>query len=426
MTTQTPWDNPPEIIRTNFDLDYYELDRELDRVKTKVFLGHNAAFLGSLMCSQNFVWSSDIPTAQTNGLTLEWNPYWFLSLPHNTRRTVLAHELWHPALLHMLRCGTRNPKVWNWACDIVINNMLYHQGFTFDGTNPWLDDSINRWKAPGAPPIGNFGTKPAEEIYDELIDVGILSIGGLTIWGSSTLTPGGEEVQQESDMVSPEGTEEEVDNLAGQIINKVVGAKHTAALTGGDVPSDVETMLKRFLQPKLPWELLLYRWASDLIEIDFSWRTRNRRHSEMYLPSITEDEGRLDHLLWFFDVSGSVTDKEVVRMNSEVKYIWETFSPKKLTIVLFDDKIQRTIVLEDADDFDEIVITGRGGTDLRPVREFILETSPPPTAAVIFSDLGVHPMVALPPEKDIPILWIGVNASKGHKVNMGEVIYIKE
>ena len=98
------------------DLNYQLLDKELDKVKTKVFLGSNAAFLGPLMCSVNFLWTEDIKTAQTNGISLYWNPHWFLKLPFDTRVSVLLHELWHIALLHMLRRGTRDPEIWNYAC----------------------------------------------------------------------------------------------------------------------------------------------------------------------------------------------------------------------------------------------------------------------------------------------------------------------
>ncbi|MFP3693432.1 DUF2201 family putative metallopeptidase, partial [Burkholderia sp. SIMBA_048] len=86
-----------------------QLNRELDRTKSAVFLGKTAAFLGSILCSHNFVWSEEVPTAATNGITLWWNPSWFTKLPVETRKTVLVHELWHPARLHMLRLNGRCP-----------------------------------------------------------------------------------------------------------------------------------------------------------------------------------------------------------------------------------------------------------------------------------------------------------------------------
>ena len=60
-------------------LDLHQITRELDKTKSAVFLDKkNAAFLGSLMCSLNFVWSRDLPTAATNAITFWWNPPWIL------------------------------------------------------------------------------------------------------------------------------------------------------------------------------------------------------------------------------------------------------------------------------------------------------------------------------------------------------------
>ena len=392
------------------DLNYQLLDKELDRVKTKVFLGSNAAFLGPLMCSVNFLWTEDIMTAQTNGISLYWNPHWFLKLPFDTRVTVLLHELWHIALLHMLRRGTRDPEIWNYACDICINNMLKSRGYTFEGTNPWIDSA--------------YGTQSAEEIYDGLYQMPNLSVYGEFLWGHAELDEEGQLTGDRADILEPEEGEG-----TGQhgIINKVVQAATASKLSGAGetgLPDEIETMLKQFLQPKLPWDQLLQQFFQALTGQDYSWARPNRRYRDMYLPSLQEDESGLEHLIYYLDVSGSVSDGEVVRFNSEVKYIKETFNPHRLTLVLFDDLIQREYDFYEEDEFDEVVIVGRGGTDLAPVREHMLEHRP--TAAVIFSDLCCVPMEPLPPGITIPTIWIGVNARPDSKVHFGKLIHIKE
>ena len=392
------------------DLNYQLLDKELDKVKTKVFLGSNAAFLGPLMCSVNFLWTEDIKTAQTNGISLYWNPHWFLKLPFDTRVSVLLHELWHIALLHMLRRGTRDPEIWNYACDICINNMLKSQGYTFEGTNPWIDSA--------------YGTQSAEEVYDGLYQMPNLSIYGEFLWGHTELDEEGQLTGDRADILEPE--EGEGTRQHG-IINKVVQAATAAKLSGGGetgLPDEIETMLKRFLQPKLPWEQLLQQFFQALTGQDYSWARPNRRYRDMYLPSLQEDESGLEHLIYYLDVSGSVSDGEVVRFNSEVKYIKETFNPYRLTLVLFDDRIQREYDFYEEDKFDEVVIVGRGGTNLAPVREHMLEHRP--TAAVIFSDLCCAPMEPLPPGITIPTIWVGVNARPDSKVHFGKLIRIKE
>lgn len=377
--------------------DMYELNRELDRTKSKVFLGKSAAFLGSLMSSMNFIWTESIPTAATDGVTFWWNPKWFLSLKEDVRKTVLVHELWHPARLHLLRIGSRDPTVWNYACDIRINNDLENEGYSFEGTHPWKDQS--------------YGLTPEEDIYDDLISKGVKPPPG---WGPPDPNGNG----GTGDMI-PMSPGDKV-----KAVNNVVKAVHQAKLAGqaGSIPGDVEQVLKQFLAPVIDWRTVLYQFFSDLMDEDFSWRRPNRRHdpNELYLPAKITDDGRLEHLIYYLDVSGSISDQDLIRFNSEVKYIKDVFNPQKLTLVQFDTRISHEQVIEENDAFDEVKIVGRGGTCLIPVREHIIENRP--TAAIIFSDLHVPPMEPLP--SPIPVIWVAIG-NKQAKVPFGKLIHIK-
>jgi len=63
---------------------------------------------------------------------------------------------------------------------------------------------------------------------------------------------------------------------------------------------------------------------------------------------------------------------------------------------------------------------GRGGTCLIEVRQWIIDNEP--TAAVIFTDMGVAPMRPLSVE--VPILWVCTN-NPGATVPFGKLIHIK-
>ncbi len=392
------------------DLDYQQLDKLLDRVKVKVFLGKNAAFIGSLMCDLNFIWSEDIQTACTNGLTIQWNPHWFLKLPEDTRKSVLMHELWHVALLHPIRFVIMSEdfpnEILQTAADIFINNMLDDEYddrgkkvYTFEESSPSIDHS--------------YDGKSFDEIADDLLanqeKFDELFMQG--IWGSGDMF----------DVILGALGDEAAPDLH-QMLNKVVGAATAAKISGkpGDVPGEVETLLKRFLAPKLPWQQLLQRFFQGLSENDYKWSRPNRRYSDMYLPSLQPDGG-LEHILLFEDVSGSVSDAECLRFNSEFKYIKDIFNPQKITLVQFDTIIQKVLVFNQEDPFDEIVIMGRGGTSLVCVRDMIIEQQP--TAVVIFSDLQCDPMEKL--IDNIPIIWVCIN-NFGAQVNEGQLIHIKE
>lgn len=380
----------PEIPE---ELDYGLLDRLFDRTKTQVFLGKNASFMGSLLCSMNFSWVEDIPTACTDGVTLWWNPRFFLKLNKEARVTILLHELWHPALLHMVRRGDRHPKVWNWAADIVINNQLDDEGHTFDWFKPWMDHKYDGWTT--------------EDVYDALMkEYGLAG------------TPD----EFDCDIIEPDDPAERA-IIEQTVVGNVVTATVTAQMSNGDVPGEVEIVLKRFLSPKLPWEQLLYRFFNELANNDYSWSRPNRRHSDIYLPGMIEDAGALDHIMYFQDVSGSISDGDSIRFNSEFKYVKETFKPKKMTFAQFDTRIQQVDVFEEDDPFDEIKIVGRGGTSLICVRDFIIEQKP--TAVVIFSDLECPLMEPLPAGQEIPVIWVCLNNPKA-KVNFGQLIHLRE
>lgn len=367
------------------------LEKELDKTKAKVFLGNNAAFLGCIMCSLSFSWDESIPTACTDGLSLKWNPQWFLSLPEETRKTVLVHELWHVAKLHAVRLGLRRPKEWNWACDISINNGLQDDGYTFDGTQPWLNQ--------------DYAGKCEEEIYEELIKK----------QQEMSSSPWKEQGEAELDLTQPSTSEQQ------QIISVVVQAVQTAKQMKQCSSSiaAIEELVTKLMKPVIPWQVLLYRFFDSMLSDEYSWARPNRRYQDMYLPSHSVDDTMLKSLNYYFDVSGSVTRDEIARFNSEVKFIKDTFNPEKLTIIQFDTRIRDVLIVKDSDTFDKIKVVGRGGTSLRPVRTHILETKP--TAAIIFSDMCCPPMQPL--DMTIPIIWV-VIANPNVNPSFGTTIHI--
>lgn len=189
----------------------------------------------------------------------------------------------------------------------------------------------------------------------------------------------------------------------------------------GSIPGQLELIVEDFLSPVIPWEQVLFNWFTDLVLEDYSWQRPNRRHRDMYLPSLQSDEQRLTCLHYYFDISGSVTDEMIKRFNSEVKYIKDTFNPEKLVLIMFDTKLHEIYEIEENDQFDRIKVTGRGGTCLRCVRDHINDTEP--TAAIIFTDLECQPMQPL--KVPVPIIWT-VADNPGAKVPFGQIIHIKE
>lgn len=357
-------------------IDLPELNLDLDRVKSSVFMDKlNSAFLGSLMCTLNFRWTEELPTAGTDAVDLLWNPNYFKSLPAPSRCTDLSHELWHVGLLHQVRRGARQAELWNIACDIKIDWILKQQGHKFEGIDSVLDH------APYNDP--KYKDWVEEDIYDDLLASNIPPpTNSPCTCCASALPP--------TDGVT--------------VINNVVQAMHQAVLAkqAGNLPGAVKENLKKFLDPIIPWQSALMRFFTDMLDEDVTWARPNRRHQDIYLPSRFMDDGRLAHLAYFLDVSGSVTTEQERRFTSEVKYIQDVLQPERLSLIQFDTQIQDVKEFKAGDPFEEIEIIGRGGTSFRPVRDWIIDNQP--TAAIVFSDMYCDPMQKLP--IDVPIIWV--------------------
>lgn len=354
-----------------------ELDYLFTRTKVQLLTSKRKGFLGSLLCNHQFIWDPSCSTAWCNGSVIAFNPHFFMWLTPTERVTVLAHELWHTGFGHMARLSGRCPDYWNQAADFVINLILKKDGFTFGpklmSINPCLDEKWDKFTT--------------EQVYDEIFKDK----------PNSPPPPDAlKDVRYEKGS-TPQGQQD--------IARKMIQARDQEARSkdAGSLPGELAQVLDKFLNPILPWNILLQRFFTEISREDYSWKRPSRRYDDEYLPSLSGDNG-LDHLVYYIDVSGSVTDAQMLRFHSEVKYIHECFQPKRLTLVTFDTKIQDVLELTDDMPFNEIEVHGRGGTSLEPVRQDIKERNP--TAAVIFSDLHCTPMRESP---NIPVIWAVMN-----------------
>lgn len=396
-----------------------QLDTMLARVKGRVFLYPGAGFLGSLLCDHQYVWDDKCATAWCNGETIGWNPKFFTWLTPEERITTLVHELWHTGYIHFdaARFVGKCPDYLNYAMDYVINNRMIKDGFVFGekmrSLNLCIDPKYNDmhteavYEALNPPPFGmpmsGSGNDPADGGNDP-------SQGSGDDGGSGRPT----------DPNNPMGNDVRPSTQSQEdIIGKVVKAAQASKMARehGVVPGETELIIDEFLNPILPWEVLLERYFTELSKDDYSWKQPSRRYTDDYLPSLDGDNG-LDHLIYYLDISGSVSDDDILRFNSEVKHIHETFRPKRLTLITFDTQLQDFYEFTDDMEFEKIVVHGRGGTSFVEVEEHIRTNNP--TAAIVFSDLGCPPMQNDP---NSPILWVVVGNKSG-QVPFGKMIHI--
>lgn len=360
-------------------------DKALDLAKVDLFSIRKNTFICSMFCSLQLNWNDDVPTACTDGLSIEINPKFFMDLSRPMRVTLLAHETWHVVLKHMSRLSGRNPTIWNYACDYYINNMLDDAGYAMDCG--LMDHKYDGMSAP--------------QIYDLLIsNPPPMPSGGFGL-----------------DIKKNQGLSDEQVNT--QIDSMLIRSSIAASQRGqyGDIPGDIRAYLEDLLNPKLPWNDILRNFVNEMTRNDYSWKKVNRRFlPDIYLPSLNS-EG-LEHIIFYTDISGSVTDAQFTVYISEIHAIKKQLNPKRITVCTFDTRIHNVYELEEGDDISQCEFTGRGGTSLGCVYDHAAKEKP--ELIVVFSDLDCRQMDKAP----VPnVIWVCLDNPRA-EVKFGQLIHV--
>lgn len=338
-----------------------------------------------------------IATCEVDGKHLDINTKFFMSIPNKAQRaTLLAHESMHIALKHMIRAETLTQEQWdrwNDAGDYVINDMLTQA--KFEPIEGWLYDA-------------QFKDMSTEQVFKLLQDMPKPEdepTGGSI--GADVGKPGAEpdEGGGAGDQPGQGGHDQQqaMATLSGQIDVMLRQAEQQAVAAGakpGAIPAQVRAYLDSLMKPKLPTKKILRRFMQDLSKDDYSWRKINRRFHPMILPGL-QSHGKLMHIAFWFDMSGSVSKQDYTRYMSEVLGVMRGMQPDKLTLGQFDVNIKSVDVIKNIRDLMKVELRGRGGTDIECVMEWAKKHKP--AALIVFSD-GEYTHPSFDP--GVPVLWL--------------------
>lgn len=124
---------------------------DIDKIKRKMLIKY--PFFGSVIANLKYVKDEEVKTAATDGDNIYYSEEFLSKLKPDEQVFVLAHETCHIVFKHVDRRTSREPVMWNIACDAVINAFLESDGL------PVLKDAV---KIEGAI---NYD---AEELYEKL------------------------------------------------------------------------------------------------------------------------------------------------------------------------------------------------------------------------------------------------------------------
>lgn len=376
-------------------MDKFDIDAKLAAARTRLIL--DKPFLGALalrlpMVAADPAWCQTIYTDARN---LYYNPAYIDALSMEQTQFVMANQALHCALSHFARRQHRNRLRWDLACDHAINPLLVR-----DGLRP----------PPGTLVLECFEGMTAEEIYpcieennsDEPEEEPQHEGDGS---GDVKEDSGG---QGDSDNEEAKGARRpqplssaEQDALAAQWQQRLAGAAQQAQ-QAGKLGGLLGRMVGELMQPRLPWRLLLARYMTQYARDDYSYMRPSRREGEMILPSLRSSQADIMVVL---DTSGSISTKEIDEFMSEIDAIKGQLRAR-IVLHACDSELAKEgpWLFEPWDEFKfPEEIRGGGGTDFRPIFEWIVRQSREPDLLLYFTDAqGVFPKC----EPDFPVLWL--------------------
>ena len=307
------------------------------------------------------------PTMATDGYHLFFNPRWVETLAPPEIRGVLAHELLHVLFDHADRLRRRDSEIWNLACDHAINLLLLELGF--------------RLPAGGCVDRRFYGLT-ADEIYDRLVN----EVGGTRRSTTGHQIPDGSSedatgtcpdvgpdlIEADDPRVRPVQDADMPDLEARQDLQRELRNDAMQKLQGtGAAQFHREFSAAR--SEMIDWRALLRAFLSDRIRNDWSLWPYSKRyvHRGLFMPSVgVEAPG---NLVFAIDTSGSMSDEDLEGIVGELRGFRETF-PTRLTVLQCDAVLQSVQNFGEMDGTEippRMRIHGRGGTDFRPVFNWI-------------------------------------------------------
>lgn len=350
-------------------------------------------------------------TMATDGRSIYYSPTFVDSLTPAELQGVLAHEVLHCALGHHCRRGDRTPTRWNHACDYVINPILIDNGFELPAggllSPEFRDLSAEEIYSRLPPDEEGGGSQPKSDGQG-----GAASGSGSasTDRGSSKATtnqepsaePGFGEVL---DAVDDNGAPASEADKSQQQREWAVAAQQAAnaAKSCGHSPLGVDRVLEGSLRSEQDWRAILRDFVAATTPSDYRFCPPNRRyvHAGIYLPSIHK-EGT-GPIVIAVDTSGSIGAEELNQFAAEITAIAEDAQPEAIHVVYCDAKVQSTQELEPSE---TVALTpkGGGGTDFRPVFEWVDGQDLNPACLIYLTDLCCNRYPpTLPP---YPVLWV--------------------
>jgi predicted metal-dependent peptidase len=380
MTIDTKGFEPKEL--TDKELEVMRADVQDRIIVARVGLLLRHPFFGNMATRMKVQNCDDwCGTAATDGKNLYYNTQFFNALSNKEIEFVIAHEILHCVFDHIIRREDRNPMLYNIACDYIVNNTLVrdkigdpvkmipiYQDWKYDG---WSSEEVYDKLFKEAEKNGEEALKQLGELLDEHID-----------WEKK---PGQKESKGKG-KGRPTYTKDELKKIRDSIKENMMSAAQAAG--AGNVPGEIERMIKELTEPKMNWREILRQQIQATIRNDYTFSRPSRKgwHTSVILPGMNFDQ-QIDCAIGI-DMSGSIGDSQAKVFLSEVKGIMDEFKEYNLKIWCFDTKVynEKDYNSTDGEDILDYEIMGGGGTEFMCNWDYMKENDIVPKKFIMFTD----------------------------------------
>lgn len=394
------------------------LETKLAAARTRLIL--DKPFLGSLVMhlplkAADPKWCK---TTATDAKSFYYNPAYIDRLSLEQTQFVLAHEAMHCALSHFARRNHRQKHRWDVACDYAVNMILDDERMR-GPENALMSAAYRGLTAEEIYPV--LHEDPPEETQDIHLFDDESSEGGDgepqeqdSGEGQGQSSPsegggGGESERQEEGEASPQSGDSQrappppsdPGKLDEQWKARLAAAAQMARQAGKLSPS-LMRLVDDLLAPQLPWRAMLARYMMNAARDDYSFQRTSRRESSALMPRL---HSQSVDVVVALDTSGSVQAEELREFLAEIDALKGQVRAN-VTLHACDDKLDTNgpwrFAQWEAMKLPE-ALSGGGGTDFRPLFDWVAREHINPDLLVYFTDAQGHF-----PEREphFPVVWL--------------------
>lgn len=367
--------------------------------KAKSQLTSKYPYFGMLASRLKHEENENIRSYASNGKRFLYNPIFVESCSIEELSFVLTNCVMHHILAHQQRKLKRKGFLWQLATDFAINNLLFKNGIKIPN---------------GANFDKKYKNMYAEEIYEELKKERIEA--GFDAY-EDDIKENEQEETQENKFTKVKNIEENLDERDEEQWEYASTLAKEVAIRKSLMPLGFERLAKKVVAQNIDWKFELYNAINRHMRNNYAFMPPNKKHlyRGFALPSLTSDTLSL---IVAIDTSGSIQEEILGAFIEEFKTIMQNFPAVNIELLIADAKVHAHYSFRGAEDMD-FVLKGGGGTDYRPVFEYIDANFPMSSMLLYFTDGdGIFPRI--PPSYEV--LWALSN--KKERIPFGRALVI--